>query len=62
MEPKRLSKLEIVRRLFRKYSTSDLSEEQKLSALRTNHDQTVHKHTLPSEIKEALIQLITKLK
>ena len=62
MEPKRLSKLEIVRRLFRKYSTSDLSEEQKLSALRRIMTKLSTSVLSPAEIKEALIQLIKKLK
>ena len=62
MEPKRLSKLEIVRRLFRKYSTSTFSREEKLSAIGRIMTRLSTSILSPREIKNALGRVITKIK
>jgi len=62
MEPQRLSKFEIVRRLFRRFSTSNVSEEEKLGILKRIMTKLSTSILSPSEIKEAIIRLTSRLK
>ncbi|MEP6895812.1 MAG: hypothetical protein ABI986_09420, partial [Chloroflexota bacterium] len=62
MEPNRLSKFEIVRRLFRKFSTSNFSEEEQLGVLKRIMTKLSTSMLSPAEIKEAIMRLTSKLK
>jgi hypothetical protein len=62
MEPKRLSKFEIIRRLFRKYSASNFTKEEKLGVLKRVMTRLSTSILSPPAIKDALIRLISKLK
>jgi hypothetical protein len=62
MDSRRLSKMEIVRRLFRKYSTSNISKEEKLDVFRRIVTKLSTTILSPTEIKEALIRLISRLR
>lgn len=58
----RLSKFEIVKRLFRRFSTKNLSEEEKLEVLRRLITKLTTSKLSILETKEALIRLISKIK
>ena len=62
MEPNKLSKLEIIRRLFRKFSTSNFSEEEQLDVLKRIMTKLSTSMLSPAEIKDAIIRLTSKLK
>lgn len=62
MEPKKLSKFEIVKRLFRKYSTSNFSNEEQLGVLKRIMTKLSTSVLSPVEIKEAIMRLTSKLK
>ena len=62
MEPKRLPKLEIVRRLFRRFSTSEFSKEEKVSAIGRIMTRLSTSMLSPSEIREAIARLVKRLK
>ena len=62
MEPKKLSRLEIIRRLFRKYSTSTFSNEEKPYVLRRIMTKLSTSILSPHEMKEALLRLISRLR